>query len=195
MTLQGEISPTMPLIVSATAQEVAALDTSWPVLVTGVGKVRCAIELMAALRDVRPAGLINLGTAGALRDGLEGTHVVGRVLQHDVDEELIERIAGQPAEGPIELASEGPVLATGDEFVNSTARRTALAAVADLVDMEGYVVALVARRLQLPATLIKHVSDPADESAAALWTSTLNSNASALARAAADMSPKGSVPH
>lgn len=184
MTLSAPISPDVPLVVSATEQEVAELVTDWPILVTGVGKLRCAFALMDALREVRPSGLVNIGTAGALRDGWSGTHVVRRVLQHDFDEELVARLVGQPVEGPIDLAAEGPVLATGDEFVNSTERRLALARVADLVDMEGYVVAAVARRMGLPATLIKHVSDQADEGAGSSWVAGLGANAKALAHAA-----------
>ena len=29
--------------------------------------------------------ILNVGTAGALRDGLTGLHVVRRVIQHDLD--------------------------------------------------------------------------------------------------------------
>ena len=42
-------------------------------------------------------------------------------------------------------------------------------ATADLVDMEGYAIAWVARRFGVPVELIKLVSDPADESAGTLW--------------------------
>lgn len=63
----------------------------------------------------------------------------------------------------------GTVLATGDLFVEDSATRARLAETADLVDMEGYAIAWVARRYGVPVELIKLVSDPADESAGKLW--------------------------
>ena len=61
------------------------------------------------------------------------------------------------------------MLATGDRFVAGGPLRDRLVGMADLVDMEGYAIAWVARRYGVPVELIKLVSDPADESAGKLW--------------------------
>jgi adenosylhomocysteine nucleosidase len=129
----------------------------------------------------RPRGLLNLGTAGALRDELEGVHVVGRVRQHDIDGPAIEALTGVDPSPVLELG-EGVVLASGDQFISDPSRRARLAAVADLCDMEGYAVAAAALRLGLEATLVKHVSDQAGTGAAASWTDAVSGSSAALGR-------------
>ncbi|CAB0672676.1 5'-methylthioadenosine/S-adenosylhomocysteine nucleosidase [Corynebacterium diphtheriae] len=71
------------------------------------------------------------------------------------------------AAGVTSLPTAG--LATGDTFISDTATRDRLAQQAQLCDMEGYCVVKVAREFGIPVTLIKQVSDHADESAAAKW--------------------------
>ena len=52
------------------------------VLVTGLGKTAAAVATTRALsgRDLAGLTVVNLSTAGALRDGLEGLHEVGTVV-------------------------------------------------------------------------------------------------------------------
>jgi adenosylhomocysteine nucleosidase len=120
-----------------------------------------------------------LGTAGALREGLDGTHVIGRVIQHDFNDEAIFGLTGTHFGPPIELGP-GPVLASGDVFVSGGPARGQLAQRAALVDMEGYAVAMVAREFGLPVTLVKEVSDGAGESAARSWQESLDDCAERL---------------
>ena len=69
----------LPLLVVALEEEAQHLHISeLPVLVTGVGKVCAASALSAVLARHRPSRLVNLGTAGALRDNLHETQVIGR---------------------------------------------------------------------------------------------------------------------
>jgi adenosylhomocysteine nucleosidase len=127
------------------------------------------LEVVAPLpASARPKSLCNVGTAGALREGVAGTHVIGAAIQHDIDGESIERIVGTNPSPRLELG-HGLTLATGDRFVADAATRDMLASRADLVDMEGYAVAFVARRLDLPVVLVKHVSDGADGEAVDSW--------------------------
>lgn len=174
MTLHGDISLDRPLLVVALEEEASHLHVSeLPILVTGVGKICAASSLAAILSRQRPSRLVNLGTAGALREGLRGTHVIGRVIQHDFDDETIFGLTGTHFGGPIELGS-GPVLASGDVFVSGGTAREQLVLRADLVDMEGYAVAKVARDFGLPVTLVKEVSDGAGEGAARSWQESLD---------------------
>lgn len=71
-----------PLIVVALPEEAAHLHTDLPVLITGAGKVNAAIAVTRALATSPelPTEILNLGTAGALRPGLVGTHQIGMVL-------------------------------------------------------------------------------------------------------------------
>jgi len=87
MRLHRTISPDLPLLVVALEEEAAHLHVSeLPVLVTGAGKVNAAVSVATILGQYSPSHLVNLGTAGALHDGLEGTHVIGTVIQHDLDD-------------------------------------------------------------------------------------------------------------
>jgi adenosylhomocysteine nucleosidase len=166
------------LFVSALPEESRALERHVPVLHLGVGKVQAAATLAARLAR-EPADLVvNLGTAG----GLRGQHVgdlveVGTVWQHDFDHVAIGAFVGRPvAGGPLELA--GPPgaagrLATGDRVIVSDADRVALAADADVVDMEGYAVAATARAFGREVWLTKAVSDGADADAVGTWRDAL----------------------
>jgi adenosylhomocysteine nucleosidase len=158
------------LLVVALEEEATHLHVSGlPILVTGVGKVNAAMAVAQTLSVRSPRSVVNIGTAGALRDGLAGTHVIGRVLQHDLDGAAIHALTGIHVNPVLEVATEGVTLATGDVFVSDAAMRARLAEVAHLVDMEGYAVARVASAALIPVTLVKQVSDTADDRAGRSW--------------------------
>lgn len=182
MKLHGSVALDRPLLVVALEEEARHLHVSeLPILVTGVGKVCAAAALAALLARQRPSRIINLGTAGALRTGLAGTQVIGRVIQHDFDEATIAELTGEHFSEPIELAADGPVLGSGDVFVSGGPAREALVARGvDLVDMEGYAVARVARTFGLDVMLVKEISDGAGESAAKSWSDNLHDCADRL---------------
>lgn len=182
MKLHRSISLDRPLLVVALEVEAGHLHVSdLPVLITGVGKVRAASALSAVLARQRPSRLINLGTAGSLREGLSGTHVIGRVEQHDFDDATIHALTGEHYGAPIALGIEGPVLGSGDSFIDSAPARESLRARGvDLVDMEGYAVALAAAQFGLPVTLVKTVSDGAGEGAGSTWQEAVASCAERL---------------
>ncbi|MCX4746337.1 nucleosidase [Kitasatospora sp. NBC_01287] len=183
MQLIGTVTPDRPLLVLAVQEEAAHLGAELPVLLTGIGKVNAAAALATVLASgPHPLEVVNLGTAGALRTGLAGRiHRIGTVLQHDLDTAVLHQLTGRTYGGPITLAPEGPTLATGDLFVSDPAARERLAAAAHLVDMEGYAVAGVARRAQVPVRLVKYVSDEAGEGAARAWRDSVDDCAKQLA--------------
>lgn len=173
----------VPLIVVALPEEAAHLHTDLPVLITGAGKVNAAIGVTRALATAPapPSEIINLGTAGALRPGLSGTHQIGLVLQHDLDSPALKSLTGKSFGEPLHLADRGLTLATGDVFVADPVLQQALARHADLVDMEGYAVAAAAAAFGVPVRIVKHVSDMADGEAVRSWTSTVDECSRALA--------------
>ena len=151
------------LVVSATKAEAAHVPSDLPVLVTGIGKVAAASAVARALATRPEVDLVvNIGSCGALREGLSGVFEVGRVLNHDLSADVI-RALGHDAEEWLEIGPADTVLATGDVFVHETTVRLRLAEQAHLVDMEGYAVAWACRQAGVPARLVKHVSDNADE--------------------------------
>jgi adenosylhomocysteine nucleosidase len=178
--VHGQVGPDRPLLVVALHEEGVHLQRhGLPLLVCGPGKVNAALGVSRLLAGARPSEVINLGTAGALRDGLHGTQVIGRVTQHDFDEKAIFALTGRDFGGPLGLG-DGPTLTTGDRFVADSAVRTRLAEHADLVDMEGYAVACAAAAMGVPVRLVKQVSDDGDETAARGWRESVEACAEQL---------------
>lgn len=182
MRLHRTITPDAPLLVVALEEEAAHLHVSdLPVLVTGVGKVNAAVALGQVLGEHSPARVINLGTAGAVRDGITGTQIIGTVLEHDLDDASIHALTGIHATEPIELdTSSGVVLATGDRFISTSEDRNRIGARAHLVDMEGFAIAKACKVAGIPLTMVKQVSDGADEGAGRSWKQTVDECAEAL---------------
>ncbi|MFK4548037.1 nucleoside phosphorylase [Streptomyces tendae] len=183
MQLKGKITSDRPLLVLAVEEEAQYLDTRLPVLLTGMGKVNAATALASVLgRGPLPSEVVNLGTAGALRPGWHGTHVIGSVMQHDLDSDTLRTLTGETYGAPLTIGDpDGPVLATGDSFISDEADRLRLAEHAPLVDMEGYAVATAARLAGVGVSMVKHVSDDADETAAKTWREAVGECAKALA--------------
>jgi adenosylhomocysteine nucleosidase len=175
MQLIGKITTDRPLLVVAVKEEAQYLDTDLPVLLTGMGKVNAATALATVLaRSPRPSGIINLGTAGALRPGWTGTHVISTVIQHDLDSVVLRTLTGEAHGAPLALTDTGgPTLATGDSFISDEATRERLAIQAALVDMEGYALATAAAQAGVPLRIVKHVSDDAGDGAIRTWRETV----------------------
>ena len=204
MTATGATAPHL-LVVAATRAEAAHVPAGVEVVVTGIGKTAAAVATTRALARRAQAGqvaqagqsghghgrgrgaggglagltVVNLGTAGALRDGLAGLHEVGTVLNHDMNADAVRALGYDPQE--LLRISEAPVvLASGDLFVTDPAVRERLAERAHLVDMEGYAVAYACRALGVDVRVVKHVSDNADETALD-WPAMVDHSARALA--------------
>lgn len=154
------------LVVAATAAEAAHVPASLPLVVTGLGKTAAAVataRALASLASLEGLTVVNIGTAGALRDDVVGLHEPGVVLNHDINAEVVRSLGYDPRER-LTVGTSEIVLATGDVFVTDPVVRTRLADQAHLVDMEGYAVAWAAHEFAVPVRLVKHVSDSADES-------------------------------
>lgn len=168
------------LVVAATEAEAAHVPAGLEVVVTGLGKTAAAAVTTRAVleRSGRDLAVVNIGTAGALRDGMTGLHEVGTVLNHDISADAI-RALGYDPQDELAIGSSEVVLASGDVFVSDPAVRASLARRAHLVDMEGYAVAFACRQLGVAVRLVKHVSDNADESALD-WPAMVDRSARAL---------------
>jgi adenosylhomocysteine nucleosidase len=169
------------LVVAATRAEAAFVPRELPVVVTGLGKTAAAVATVRALHGLDPAQtqVVNIGTAGALHDGLEGIHLPGTALNHDMNADAIRALGYDPQERLSIEDGDRTVLASGDVFVTDPVVRARLAEQADLVDMEGYAVAYACRRLGVTVRLVKHVSDNADEGALD-WPDLVRDSARAL---------------
>lgn len=155
------------LVVSAIAGEAKYVPEEIPVVLTGVGKTAAAVATARALAGVDTTELVvlNVGTTGALREGLSGLFLPSTVINHDVNAEAVRAIGIDPQETLTVEGGDGTVLASGDVFVTDPVVRARLAERAHLVDMEAYGVVYACREFGVPVRVVKHVSDSADESA------------------------------
>lgn len=172
------------LVVAATRDEARYVPEGLPLLVIGLGKVAAATSMAGWLGAATPLPdgfeVINIGSAGALRDGVSGLHLPGTVINHDLSAELLAGM-GVRVEDSLDIDGGGDlVLATGDTFIADQDARAALAQRASLVDMEGFAVAWACRRAGVRVRLVKHVSDNAD-STALDWPELVDASARALA--------------
>lgn len=169
------------LVVVAASQEATYLPDDVPLVLTGVGMAQAAVATTRAILEHRPSRVVNLGSVGTLDPTLVGIQRPSAVINRDLNPEQI-RAAGLTPDARIELGGDGPVLGTGDSFVAGGPEREAALARCRLVDMEGFAIAHACRELGVELVMIKHVSDPADESSLA-WKDVVDLSARALAEA------------
>lgn len=173
------ISPHNTLLVVALEDELPShLVAGWTVLYTGVGKINAAIAATEAVMAAKPQHLINYGTAGALNPNIKGLVRVNELVQRDMDVRPLGFELGQTpfdTEGHIRLTGQGVSCGTGDHFVTAPPEL-----MTDLVDMEAYALAKVARVFSVQFHCYKYVSDQADGSAADHWSENVARGANAF---------------
>ncbi|MEM1130874.1 MAG: nucleosidase [Pseudomonadota bacterium] len=176
-----------PLLVFAMKEESQEVFDDYPLLHTGIGKVNAAYHLTRYLADnPAPSLVVNMGTCGS-RTHKGGTIVnCTSFIQRDMDVTVLgfEKYQTPFSDIPITIAygekapfPEG-VCGTGDNFDGSDA-----AAAFDVVDMEGYVIADICRRENVPFLCLKYVSDGADDNANEDWNAALHHAAEELRKA------------
>lgn len=173
-----------PLLVFALEQESQDAFGEFDVLYTGVGKVNATHAMMKYLQTGRPEMVINIGTAGSRK--FPGGSIISctSFVQRDMDVTPLgfERFQTPFSHDPVKLVygshvgflPEG-VCGTGDNFDVSD-----VALEFDVVDMEGYALALICQREKIPFMCVKYVSDGADEGAHKDWNAALHHAAQRL---------------
>jgi len=173
------IQPENTLIVVALEDELPTqLVAGWNVLYTGVGKVNAAIAATEAVLEACPIHLINYGTAGALNPSITGLNRVNHIVQRDMDVRPLGFELGHTpfdTTGDIDLGGPGVSLGTGDHFVTTPPEL-----VTDIVDMEAYALAKVARLFSIHFQCWKYISDNANDDAADHWAENVAKGARAF---------------
>ncbi len=167
MTTEAMTRHNTLLVVALEDELPSSLVSGWNVLYTGVGKVNAAIAATEAVLATKPKHLINFGTAGALTEGVSGMHRIRHLVQRDMDVRPLGFELGHTpfdTTGHIDLGGDGLTLGTGDHFVTTPPEL-----MTDLVDMEAYALAKVARTFGIEFHCYKYVSDQADGEAADSW--------------------------
>ncbi len=130
--------------------------------ISGVGKVNAALAASHLAEKYGRKSLVNMGTAGALKDGLAvgDTFIISRVTDHD----RTRFDTGEPAVLTPELFPGGNMatLVTLDRPVLSPEDRIRISAFGDLVDMEGAGFVQGCRKFSVTPILVKSVTDTAE---------------------------------
>ena len=164
------------LLVAALDSELVAFPEDLPGferLVTGPGKLKAAYALTRRLDAGGVDEIVVVGTSGSL-DAATGVQEVRAAIQHDVID--LEGVRGQHVSLPprVETGSGTAVVATGDYFVDDA---DAVALIRDLgatlVDMETYAYIWVAQQFGVPITVLRTVSDSAEDDAITDWRETV----------------------
>ena len=146
------------------------LPDNFRVTYTGVGKINATIAALRVTQHSDCRRIVNFGTAGTLNPDLAGKLVrVHTVVQRDMDARPLVELGVTPfdnsnAAAAIELGGDGVTLSTGDNFVTSPPELRS-----DIVDMEAYAIAKVARLAGVEFRCFKFVTDLADENATDNW--------------------------
>lgn len=166
------------LFVFALEMEAAQAFDGQNKLLTGIGKVNATYELTKAIYKKRPDLIVNLGSAGS--DFFSKGDVVccTEFVQRDMDVrglgyELYETpFSGISTALKYGIAMDGlseGVCGTGDNF-----EMEHVTTKYNVVDMEAYALALIAKKENIPFLCLKYISDGADDNAAEDWTSLVH---------------------
>ena len=132
---------------------------------SSIGKVASSLATSILIEKYDVSKLINIGLAGALKKiSADSAYFVSSVTQHDVFIPYVEY--QQDMYKSINCivpdnTNNSLVLTTGDQFINDGSN---IANNADIVDMEGFAIAYVADKYNIPITMIKGISDDANSS-------------------------------
>ena len=156
--------------------------------VCGIGKVCAAMCAQTMIVRYEPDAIVNTGIAGTLSDelGIGDIAVSSALVQHDIDVSDLDRTprgyhptlgiteipASEKLGDRIEKIARGlgvkvkrGVIATGDQFISSSETKEMLAKSFGAIacEMEGGAVAQVCYMNKIPFTVIRAISDGANE--------------------------------
>ncbi|MFJ2982829.1 MULTISPECIES: nucleosidase [unclassified Pseudomonas] len=181
-----EISLADTLFVFALEAEAGNVFTEMNSVFTGIGKVNAAIALTKAIHRRKPKLIVNLGSAGSQGHGKGAVVCCTRFVQRDMDVTPLgfARYQTPLSDIPVllEYGHQIPGLpvetcGSGDSFEINHGE-----APYDVVDMEAYVLALIARNEGIPFVCLKYISDDAGSDAAEDWAVQVHLAAEAFKR-------------
>lgn len=161
------------LFVFALDMEAAEVFEGQNKLLTGIGKVNAAYELTKAIYQKKPDLIVNLGSAGSGSFGRGEVVCCTGFVQRDMD---VRGLGYELYETPYSdispileygLMMDGlpqGICGTGDNFEMGYAETKY-----NIVDMEAYAIALIAKKENIPFLCLKYISDGADDNAAEDW--------------------------
>ncbi|GAB0157792.1 5'-nucleosidase [Chryseobacterium sp. Alg-005] len=143
-------------------------------LITGIGKVNAAIELTKEIHIRKPKLIVNLGSAGSKNFRKGEVICCTKFIQRDMDVRgLGFHLYETPLSGippvleyglTMDNLKEG-ICGSGDSFEMNHAETDY-----NIVDMEAYPLALIAKKENIPFLCLKYISDDAGSDAADDWS-------------------------
>jgi adenosylhomocysteine nucleosidase len=166
------------LIITALEAELnrEALPPGIKIVYSGVGKINAAIASFHAITELKPARIINFGTAGKINTEIHGLLEIGSVIQRDMNAQPLAPRGKTPfSHAPMKYQSSGGiyVCGTGDSFVNNHDNWLHQEKV-DVVDMELFAIAAVAHHHGIPWQSFKYITDDANEYSGDDWHGKVN---------------------
>ena len=145
---------------------------------SGIGKVNAAFKAYEVIQHTGCKILFNLGTAGSSQFDTHSLVEVSSFVQRDMDVSPLGFVPGitpmdEEIPGCIELVSyfdqlPKGICGTGDSFETGLPKVSC-----DLVDMEGYALAKVCKKLGVRLVSVKYISDGANTTAHLDWENNL----------------------
>lgn len=177
------------ILVALESEFYSDLESYGPVFYTGIGKINAARLTTELILNKKPEYILNVGTAGCLRQELFGKVIgVNEVVERDM---LAEPLAPR---GSVPLSNQSSSFfseygtakcGTGDSFV-STKDDWLFEQGIDLVDMELFAIAKVSAYYSIPWRSIKFASDMADGNSAMQWKDSLKDSHLRISQAIED---------
>lgn len=161
------------LFVFALPSESGQLFNDYHVCYTGIGKVRATYYLQKAIQQYQPKLIVNLGSAGSHVYSKGQMIVCTQFIQRDMDLTALgfRKYETPFCTDPIILSNGLPwknlpeaVCGSGDQFETQLQTKDF-----QVVDMEAFALAWVARESKIPFLCIKYITDGANDQAIDDW--------------------------
>ena len=172
------------LFVFALESEAAGEFTGYNTLITGIGKVSATYALTKHLLQTKPSLVVNLGSAGSSQFKRGEVICCSKFIQRDMD---VRGLGFQQYETPfsnlpvlLEYGMTLPGLPQGICGSGDTFEMRHLCDDYNVIDMEGYALALTAMKENIPFLCLKYISDGADGLAADDWSVNVHKAAKAF---------------
>ena len=165
------------LILSAIKFELPLRVASpFQVIYTGIGKINATLSTLQSIQKYKPDLIVNYGTCGGIKNGIEGLVKVNAVIQRDMNAEPIAPRGKTPLcprphilfSSSFNKNSPPLICATGDNFLRKHDPWLEEQNVS-IVDMELYAIASVCYDLKISWEAYKFVSDSSDKNADKDW--------------------------
>jgi len=172
------------LFVFALEAEAAGEFTGYKTLITGIGKVSATYALVKHLQQTKPSLIVNLGSAGSSQFKRGEVICCSKFIQRDMD---VRGLGFEQYETPfsnlpslLEYGIMLPGLPQGICGSGDTFEMNHFCNDYNVIDMEGYALALTAMKENIPFLCLKYISDGADGLAADDWSLNVHKAAKAF---------------